>query len=96
MARQLLTLPIKAHHAGAPEFLIRRVKGMDGDDVKNEGYLEFNAYRLDRMDGMIHSELRALQSYWEELRAGRSTPMRSDIDPRDMECDARNLFILEN
>ena len=69
---------------------------MDGDDVKNEGYLEFNAYRLDRMDGMIHSELRALQTYWEELRAGRSTPMRSDIDPRDMECDARNLFILEN
>ena len=69
---------------------------MDGEDINNEGCLEFNAYRLDRMNGMIHSELRALQSYWNELRAGRSTPMRSDIDPRDMDCDARNLFILEN
>ena len=69
---------------------------MDGEDIKGEGYLELNAYRMDRMNGMIHSELRALQSYWNELRAGRSTPMRSDIDPRDMDCDARNLFILEN
>jgi hypothetical protein len=45
---------------------------------------------------MIHSELRALYSYWNRLRAGRKTPLRSDIDPRDMACDARNLFILEN
>lgn len=69
---------------------------MDSDDVRHEGCLELDAYRLDRMDGMIHSQLRALHSYWNEIRAGRATPMRSDIDPRDMECDARNLFILED
>lgn len=45
---------------------------------------------------MIHSELRALYSYWNRLRAGRRAPLRLDIDPRDMACDARNLFILEN
>lgn len=69
---------------------------MDSDDLRQEGYLNLDAYRLDRIDGMIHSQLRALHSYWNEIRAGRSTPMRSDIDPRDMECDARNLFILED
>lgn len=69
---------------------------MDSDDVRHEGCFELDAYRLDRMDGMIHSQLRALHSYWNEIRAGRATPMRSDIDPRAMECDARNLFILED
>ena len=69
---------------------------MDSDDVRHEGCLELDAYRLDRMDGMIHSQLKALHSYWDEIRAGRTTPLRSDIDPRDMACDARNLFILED
>ncbi len=69
---------------------------MDGDGSVDEGFVQLNAYRRAKSDEMIHRELRALYHYWETLRAGRSTPMRSDIDPRDMECDARNLFILEN
>ena len=96
MARHLQTIPSKARHGGVFRYLLRGMIRMDGDDIKGKGCLELNAYRLDRMNGMIHSELRALHSYWNELRAGRTTPMRSDIDPRDMECDARNLFILEN
>ncbi|MEO1490740.1 MAG: PAS domain-containing protein [Pseudomonadota bacterium] len=69
---------------------------MDGDSSSNEGFVQLNAYRRAKSDEMIHRELRALHHYWETLRAGRATPMRSDIDPRDMACDARNLFILEN
>ncbi|HLS18542.1 MAG TPA: PAS domain-containing protein [Paracoccaceae bacterium] len=45
---------------------------------------------------MIHSELRALYNYWNSLRAGCGVPRRLDIDPREMACDARNLFILED
>ncbi|MEM7744584.1 MAG: PAS domain-containing protein [Pseudomonadota bacterium] len=69
---------------------------MDGDDFAPQDHVELSAYRLERTQDMIHSELRSLYNYWNRLRAGRTTPMRSDIDPRDMECDARNLFILEN
>lgn len=69
---------------------------MDRDDFLPEDYVKLDAYRLNRSTEMIHSELRALYNYWNTLRAGRKTPLRSDIDPRDMECDARNLFILEN
>ncbi|MEM9144711.1 MAG: PAS domain-containing protein [Pseudomonadota bacterium] len=45
---------------------------------------------------MIHSEIRALSAYWESLRAGRPVPYRAEVDPRDMRCSARNLFILED
>ncbi|MEM7189489.1 MAG: PAS domain-containing protein [Pseudomonadota bacterium] len=69
---------------------------MDGDDWVNEDCIQFNEMRLEKTGTMIHSELRGLHSYWERVRRGRLTPMRSDIDPRQMECDARNLFILEN
>ena len=69
---------------------------MDRDDFLPEDYVKLDAYRLNRSHDMIHSELRALYNYWNTLRAGRKTPLRSDIDPRDMQCDARNLFILEN
>lgn len=69
---------------------------MDANDATGHSCLELSAYRLNRSTDMIHSELRALYSYWNRLRAGRKTPLRSDIDPRDMACDARNLFILEN
>jgi len=44
---------------------------------------------------MIHSEMRRLHAYWTALRAGRLVPYRSEVDPRDMACSARNLFILE-
>lgn len=69
---------------------------MDGDNATGHSCIDLSAYRLGRSNDMIHSELRALYSYWNRLRAGRKTPLRSDIDPREMECDARNLFILEN
>lgn len=69
---------------------------MDWTDATRHSCIDLGAYRLSRTTDMIHSELRALYSYWNRLRAGRKTPLRSDIDPRDMACDARNLFILEN
>jgi len=69
---------------------------MDGDDGWHEDCLDLDAYRLDRCETMIHAKLRALYSYWEGLRAGRVTPMRSDIDPRAIDGDVRNLFILED
>lgn len=69
---------------------------MDATDATGHSCIDLSAYRLSRTTDMIHSELRALYSYWNRLRAGRKTPLRSDIDPRDMACDARNLFILEN
>ncbi|MEM9061570.1 MAG: PAS domain-containing protein [Pseudomonadota bacterium] len=95
MARDLLISLQRPATAARPETDWKATK-MDGDDFTRDGFLEFDSYRMERRQGMIHSELRALQSYWNEIRAGRTTPMRSDIDPRDMECDARNLFILEN
>lgn len=73
-----------------------KVKAMDGWDATGHNRLDLAAYRLSRTTDMIHSELRALYNYWNRLRAGGRAPMRSDIDPRDMSCDARNLFILEN
>ncbi|WP_285669981.1 PAS domain-containing protein [Paralimibaculum aggregatum] len=45
---------------------------------------------------MIHPEIRSLHDYWESLRAGRPVPYRAEVDPRDMACNARNLFILED
>ena len=69
---------------------------MDWDNATGHSCIDLAAYRLSRSNDMIHSELRALYAYWNRLRAGRKTPLRSDIDPRDMTCDARNLFILEN
>ncbi len=72
------------------------VKAMDWDNATGHSCIDLAAYRLSRSNDMIHSELRALYAYWNRLRAGRKTPLRSDIDPRDMTCDARNLFILEN
>ena len=61
-----------------------------------QGCIDLNAYRLCRSDDMINSELRAFYHYWNRLRAGRKAPLRSEIDTRDVACDARNLFILEN
>ncbi len=52
--------------------------------------------RSRRTSDMIHPEIRALSDYWESLRAGRPVPYRAEVDPRDMRCNARNLFILED
>jgi len=60
------------------------------------GSINLASYRMARnADTMIHSEIRALYSYWERLRAGRPCPERTEIDPRDMTGDSRHLFILE-
>lgn len=45
---------------------------------------------------MVHADTRALYKYWEALRAERATPYRAEVDPRDMGCDPRDLFILED
>ncbi|MEM1275914.1 MAG: PAS domain-containing protein [Pseudomonadota bacterium] len=58
--------------------------------------IDFSRARLTRTTDMLHTQTRALFSYWDRLRAGRPLPFRAEIDPRDMECDARNLFILES
>lgn len=67
---------------------------MDANSPSGHNRVELAAYRLARTRDMIHSELRALYNYWNRLRAGSGVPLRVDIDPREMECDARNLFIL--
>jgi len=39
--------------------------------------------------------LESLKSYWENLRAGRVAPYRSEIDPREFKHALENMFILE-
>ena len=39
--------------------------------------------------------LDSLRSYWENLRAGRIAPYRSEIDPREFKHALENMFILE-
>lgn len=59
--------------------------------------IQLAAYLLARRgDEMIHSEIRALYSYWEQLRAGRPCPDRTEVDPRDIAADSRHLIILED
>jgi hypothetical protein len=70
--------------------------GKQGDGA-GYGSLDLTSYRLARRsDEMIHSEIRALYNYWDGLRAGRPCPYRAEVDPRDMTCDARHLFLLED
>lgn len=48
-----------------------------------------------RSDDIIHAETRTLLAYWQHLRRGRVAPFRAEVDPRDMACEARHLFIIE-
>jgi hypothetical protein len=69
----------------------------DGIFGGTHGSIDLAAYRLTRnTDQMIHNEIRALYRYWEGMRGQRPCPYRAEIDPRDMECDARHLFLLED
>jgi hypothetical protein len=62
-----------------------------------QGSIDLAAFRLTRnTNEMIHSEIRALYKYWEALRGQRPCPYRSEVDPRDMQGDARHLFLLED
>ena len=76
------------------------MQGNEGDCTgrQNGGNsIELASYRLSRnKNEMIHSEIRALYTYWERLRAGRPCPYRAEVDPRDMTGDARHLFVLED
>lgn len=63
----------------------------------SNGSIDLDQYRLTRnKTQMIHTEIRALYSYWEGLRGQRPCPYRAEVDPRDMTGDARHLFLLEN
>lgn len=44
---------------------------------------------------METSPLRDMRDYWEELRAGRLAPLRSEVDPRAIASSLENGFILE-
>jgi len=62
-----------------------------------QGSIDLAAFRLTRnTNEMIHAEIRALYNYWESLRGQRPCPYRSEVDPRDMDGDARHLFMLED
>lgn len=68
---------------------------MDGDERFMQDTIDLNRHRVFKTDTMINPKTRAIYDYWEALRAGRVAPMRSDVDPRKMPCDVRNVFILE-
>lgn len=59
------------------------------------GAISLARYRMVRTEEIVHAESRALLAYWQRLRAGRRAPYRVEVDPRDMTCQARSLFILE-
>jgi hypothetical protein len=44
---------------------------------------------------MDHPNTQALHSYWNDLRAGRDAPYRSEIDPRRIRGALDTMFILE-
>ena len=69
---------------------------MTKDSVDDKICIDLKTARLNRSTDMLHKETRALFAYWDQLRNGRKLPYRAEIDPRDMGCDARHLFILEH
>jgi len=69
---------------------------MDTSTTTRDGCIDLTRHRMKKTDNFVHAETQALHSYWETLRDGRPTPLRSEVDPRDMACSVRNLFILED
>lgn len=69
---------------------------MTEDGTSDTVCVDFSRARLKYSTDMLHTETRALFAYWDRLRGDRDVPFRTEIDPRDMECDARYLFILES
>lgn len=53
--------------------------------------LEFGTY----LDAMTHPPIAEIRRYWDELRAGRMMPLRSEVDPRDMSSFLEACFILD-
>ena len=60
------------------------MQGNEGDRTgKHIGgnSIELASYRLSRNSNeMIHSEIRTLYNYWEQLRAGRPCPYRAQVE----------------
>jgi len=61
-------------------------KGLSGADTKR-----FKKVGHKMSDPILDS----LKTYWENLRAGRVAPYRSEIDPREFKHALENMFILE-
>lgn len=62
----------------------------------DKGSREPNKTRLKQIGRKMNDPiLDGLKTYWENLRAGRVAPYRSEIDPRQFEHALENMFILE-
>lgn len=69
---------------------MKKFSGADGDCVN------FMSYLVESSASIVHADIRALEQYWQELRAGRACPFRAEVDPRDIRSKIGNLFILED
>ncbi len=56
-----------------------------------ENVIPFGTYHT----AMTQPILAQIRDYWEELRAGRLMPLRSEVDPRDMSSFLEMCFVLE-
>lgn len=60
------------------------------------GCVSFMGYLIKNTSSLLHPDLRALEAYWQDLRAGRACPYRAEVDPRDIPSKIGHLFILED
>lgn len=56
-----------------------------------ENVIPFGTYHT----AMTQPILAQIRTYWEDLRAGRLMPLRSEVDPRDMSSFLEQCFVLE-
>ena len=55
------------------------MQGNEGDRTGGNS-IELASYRLSRnSNAMIHSDIRALYTYWDRLRAGRPCPYQAEV-----------------
>ncbi|MDT8343770.1 MAG: PAS domain-containing protein [Thermohalobaculum sp.] len=66
---------------------------VSGDE---SGCVNFMSYLIQKSSAMLHPDIRALEAYWQDLRAGRVCPFRAEVDPRDIPSKIGSLFILED
>ena len=62
-----------------------------GGTSRSENVVSFGTYHM----AATQPILAQIRSYWEELRAGRLMPLRSEIDPREMSPFLEVCFVLE-
>lgn len=63
----------------------------NADDTNLRNIISFGKYH----DEMTQPVLTQIRAYWEELRAGRLMPLRSEVDPREMSPFLETCFVLE-